>query len=154
MSRQVETGTLTIDSFAVFEDDGYTTKSGLLASDFDVLVLFDGVVLSLPVSIVEIGTTGQYKVEFTPPVDGYYQVQIAIDYNLDIWTEAYESAAGMSGAVLAYIKNQVDKIDLVPTLGPAAVTSGSLMDRFMNKDVNKTYNQGTDALEAIRDRVG
>jgi len=154
MSRQIETGTLVVDSFPVFEDDGYTTKSGLLEADFDATVYFDGVALALPVSIVEIGSTGQYKLEFTPSVDGYYQVQIAIDYNLDIWTEAYESAAGISGAVLAAIKAQVDKIDLVPTLGPAVVTSGSLMDRIMNKDSGKTYNQSHDSLEALRDRTG
>ena len=74
MSRQVETGTTVIDSFPVFEDDGYTTKSGLLPTDFDTTVLFDGTILALPVSIEEIETSGQYKVEFTPPVDGRIQI--------------------------------------------------------------------------------
>ena len=154
MSRQVETGALVIDSFPVLEDDGYSTKSGLGPSDFTVTVLHDGVVVALAVGIQEIGATGQYKVTFTPVLDGFYQVEVLVLYNHDIWSGSYESAAGLPASVLAYIKDQVDKIDLAPTLGPATVISGSLMDRMMNKNVQKTYNQGTDSLEAIRDRMG
>lgn len=154
MSRQVETGSLVIDSFPVFEDDGYTTKSGLLPSDFETEMFVDGVLVAMPVDISEIGTTGNYKTEFTPPVDGLYQVQIHFLYNDDIWGETYEAGAGFPSAALVHIRDQVDKIDIAATLGPATVTSGSLMDRVMNKDVHKTYNQGTDSLEAIRDRTG
>lgn len=52
------------------------------------------------------------------------------------------------------VQAQVDKIDLAPTLGPSSVESGSLVDRTMNKNANKTYNQATDSLEALRDRYG
>jgi len=63
---------------------------------------------------------------------------------------------GASGGsnTLALIKNQADKIDLIATLGTSAVATGSLMDRLMNKGTGKSYNQATDSLEAIRDRVG
>lgn len=52
------------------------------------------------------------------------------------------------------IKAQADKIDIAATIGPAAVTSGSLLDRIANKDVSKTFSQLTDSLEGIRDRSG
>jgi hypothetical protein len=51
------------------------------------------------------------------------------------------------------LHGQVDKIDLAPTIGPAAVEDGSLLDRLANKDSNKTFNQGQDSLEAIRKKV-
>jgi hypothetical protein len=54
----------------------------------------------------------------------------------------------------ADLQAQVDKIDKVATLGPAAAGTGSLLDRLANKDASKTYNQSTDSLEAQRDRVG
>jgi hypothetical protein len=154
MSRQVETGTLVIDSFPVFEDDGYTTHSGLSLSDFVVLTFIDGVEFDIPVTIGEIDHQGYYKLTFTPEIDGLYQVQIHALYNDDIWAETYEAGAGLPVDALTHIRDQIDKIDLAPTLGPATVTSGSLMDRMMNKNVNKTYNQGTDSLEAIKDRLG
>jgi hypothetical protein len=154
MSRQVETGSLVIDSFPVFEDDGYTAHSGLVPADFVIQTFVDGLEIAVPVSISEIGTTGNYEIEFTPTVDGLYQIQIHALYNDDIWGETYEAGAGFPSAALVHIRNQVDKIDIAPTLGPATVTSGSLMDRTMNKDSAKTYNQGTDSLEALRDRVG
>lgn len=157
MNRRVETGTLVIDQFPAFEDDGYTKRSGLTAGDFTISVWRDGVVSAAVVTITEIGTSGEYKVTFTPLVNGFYEIQVLIDFSKDIWYGSFDATDETNGAILAalaLIKQQVDKIDLAPTLGPAAVFSGSLMDRFMNKDVNKTYNQGTDSLEAIRDRMG
>lgn len=148
------TGTLVVDSFPVFDDDGYTKKSGLDPSTFVVTVLHEGIPISLPITIMEIGTSGEYRYQFTPTVDGYYQVEFNIPYTFDVLGASYEAAEGLSGAVLAYVKDQVDKIDKAPTLGPATVVSGSLMDRMMNKNASKTYNQGTDSLEGIRDRIG
>jgi hypothetical protein len=91
MSRPVETGIPVIDSFPVFEDDGYTTKSGLLESDFEIKVFVDATLVSVPVSINEIGTTGNYRMEFTPWMDAIYQVQVLSSYNDDIWGSTYES---------------------------------------------------------------
>jgi len=149
-------GETIIDQFPVFNDDGYTTKTGLLAGDFTVSVYVDGASTSLTVTITEIGSTGNYRMSYSPPTEGYWNVQVLADFNKDIWvSEAIAQALGGSiESKLDYIANQVDKIDLKPTLAPAAVTNGSLMDRTMNKDSAKTYNQGTDSLEAIRDRSG
>ena len=147
--RTVSPGTLIIDQFPAFELDGYTKRSGLGGTDFDITVFKDGVVDALTPTITEIGATGEYKLEYTPPDAARWEVQVLIDFNKQIWASEVVAGASLS-AILA----QVEKIDLAPTLGPAAVTSGSLMDRVMNKDSYKTYNQGTDSLEAQRDRVG
>lgn len=158
MNRSVATGELVTDQFPAFNLDGYTKRSGLTVGAGDLIpqMFLDGALNATPVTIVEVGTLGEYKVEFTPTVDGYYQLQVLINFNKDIWAGAfYASEENFSGVLtaVAAVQYQVDKIDRAPTLGPAAVFSGSLMDRTMNKNVNKTYNQGTDSLEAIRDKL-
>jgi len=65
-----------------------------------------------------------------------------------------ELKVGHWADVIDDTKAQADKIDQAATIGPAAVTSGSLLDRIANKDSGKTYNQATDSLEAIKDRTG
>ena len=156
MSRQVETSEPVQDNFSAFENDGYTKRSGLTGPDFTVAVYKDGAPLVLTVDITEIGSTGEYTVEFTPASDGFYSVQVLIDFSKDIWEGEYTSGetSDTLAELIAIVKSQCDKIDLIPTLGPATVTSGSLMDRMMNKNASKTYNQGTDSLEALRDRSG
>lgn len=163
MNRIVETGEPVVDQFAAFEDDGFTKRSGLTVGggDFAIAVYKDGAVDVSPVTIAEIAGLGDYKVAFTPSANGLYVIQVLIDFSKDIWAGFFDSTDETNGAVLTAmltaitsVQEQVDKIDRAPTLGPATVFSGSLMDRFMNKDVNKTYNQGTDALEALRDRMG
>lgn len=150
MARVVSPNVLVVDQFPAFEDDGYTKRSGLGLGDFTTTVFKDGSVQVLTVDINEIGFTGEYKIEYVPNDDGLWEVQVLIDFNKEIWA----STVTASEASFELIKYQMDKIDLVPTLGPAAVTTGSLMDRMMHKDANKTYNQGTDSLEGIRDRTG
>jgi len=49
---------------------------------------------------------------------------------------------------------QVAKIDNAATVPPSAATSGSLLDRLCNKSVARTFDQSTDSLEGIRDRIG
>lgn len=149
MTRSAALGDDVIDHFPAFESDGYTKRPGLSGADFTVSVYQDGALSAVPVTITEIGTSGEYKIEFEPTATGFWQVQVLIDFNKEVWASSIEVGSG-----LAAIQQQVDKIDLYPTLGPGAVTSGSLMDRIMNKDSDKTYNQGTDSLEAIRDRTG
>jgi len=148
MSRQVETGAHVFDSFPVFESDGFTKKSGLHDADFSVVVLVNGFAASVPVSITEVGATGDYRCSFTPLSNGLYQLQISVAYNKEVWGESYDASA------LSHIKDQLDKIDLAPTLGPSVVTSGSLMDRMLNMDAGKSYNQATDSLQGLRNRMG
>lgn len=149
MSRQVETGAHVFDSFPVFESDGFTKKSGLLTDDFSIVVLVDGFAASVPVSITEVGTTGDYRCDFTPPSNGFYQLQIGVAYSKEVWGESYDASMSQ-----AHMLAQLDKIDLSPTLGPSTVTSGSLMDRVLNMDASKSYNQATDSLQGLRNRIG
>ena len=46
------------------------------------------------------------------------------------------------------------KIDELATLPPSTAATGSLLDRLVNKDAGKTYDQTLASLEAIRTRVG
>lgn len=147
--RVISPGTLVIDQFPAFEDDGYNKRSGLTPADFTASSFKDGTEDPVTITISEIGTTGEYKVEFTPPTEGFWQIQVLIDFNKEIWVSNVTA-----GESLKSIQDQVDKIDLESTIGPAAVESGSLMDRMMNKNAGKTYNQATDSLEAIKDRTG
>jgi hypothetical protein len=152
MRIPVKTGELALDQFSALEADGFNRRSGLtvLAGDFVVTTTFNGVVSAVPVTIEEIGTTGRYTVEFTPPADGLYDLEVLVVFSKDIWGAQYQAGAGSIDGV----QEQVDKIDSAPTKGMGSVTTGSLMDRFGNKDGAKTFNQGTDSLEALRDRSG
>jgi hypothetical protein len=151
VSCDAEVGELVVSSFAAFEDDGYTKRSGLTApGDFTTTVFLDGAADPLSVTITEIGSTGQYSVQFTPDAVGVWHVQVLIDFNKDIWFGEYHAVESSLETILA----QCEKIDLQPTLGTGAVATGCLMDRLMNKDTNKTYNQLTDSLEGVRDRSG
>lgn len=49
---------------------------------------------------------------------------------------------------------QVEKIDNAATVAPSSAVPGSLLDRLCNKSVARTYDQTTDSLEGIRDRIG
>jgi hypothetical protein len=156
--REVEDNVAVIDHFPALELNGYSKRSGLLqgSGDFSTTVFYDGTLTAIPVTITEIGTTGEYKVEWTPPLSqlGYYSVQVLIDFNKDIWHGAYDVVDQRTNDLLQTTKLQADKIDLVPTLGPNQVTTGSLMDRMMNKDATKTYNQSTDSMQGQSDRIG
>lgn len=158
MIREVEDNVPVIDHFPAFELDGYTKRSGLIqgSGDFDITTFYDGTLVGLSVAVTEIGATGEYKVEWTPPFGqlGYYQIQVLIMFNKEIWYGTYDVVDEKSVSIIADIKAQADKIDLVPTLGPNQVTTGSLMDRMMNKDSTKTYNQGTDSMQSTADRLG
>jgi len=149
MNRDVKTGQLVLDQFPALEDDGYTKRSGLVVpTDLAITVYKDGVIDAMVVTITEIGTTGDYKISFTPITDGFYVVQVLIDFSKEIWAGYYNASGDF-----ATIQQQVDKIDKSPTLVLSAVTTGSLMDRVCNSGLSKTYNQATDSLEAIRDNV-
>lgn len=158
MIREVEDNVAVVDHFPAFELDGYTKRSGLSQGlgDFTIATFYDGTEVSIPVTITEIGSLGEYKVEWTPPLSqlGYYVVQVLIGFNDEIWYGSYDVVDQRTNDLLQTTKLQADKIDLIPTLGPNQVTTGSLMDRMMNKDSYKTYNQGTDSMEAQSDRIG
>jgi len=79
--------------------------------------------------------------------------ELTLQHGAGSWQSGTFANGDLSSSI-ASVQNQVDKIDLAATLVPSSVISGSLMDRILNKDSNKTYNSSTDSLEAIKDRIG
>ena len=152
MIREVETGTAVIDQFPAFENDGFTKRSGLLAAAFTSTVYRNGVIVVLPVTITEVGSTGEYKTSFTPALDGLHEVQVLIDFNKQIWHSQYQAFSEITHDLALQARDQADKIDLT-AVDPSTVASDSLADQLFNKDSNKTFNSATDSLEAISDSL-
>jgi hypothetical protein len=142
--RELKRDTLAIDQFPALEADGYTKRTGLLQpADFTETVWVDGIVAAVTVTITEIGTSGEYRVTFTPPVDGFMVVEVLVDFNKDLLRFQYQ-------VVETTTNEQVQKLDLAATAGPATAETGSLLDRLCNADTGKTYNQTRDSLEGLR----
>jgi hypothetical protein len=78
-----------IDQFSIFQNDGYSKKTG--ETIFTSKVWKDGVVQGTSVNISEIGTSGEYKVSFQPDSIGFWSVQVLVDYNKDIWVGEYDA---------------------------------------------------------------
>lgn len=77
MALQVTVNNPVHDMFEVLGSDGFSKVTGLLQSDFSVLVLRDGVIVTpFTVTISEITTTGSYDVLFTPTQIGNWEVEI------------------------------------------------------------------------------
>lgn len=154
MSRDVAVSTLVTGHFPVFDTDGFTRHPGQLSSDFTVTSYYNSAPVVLAITISEIGSSGEYQYSFTPALIGIYDIEIRSHYNNDIWHEQLSSMSAEINTQLLAIKSQADKIDIAATVIPGSVSTGSLTDRICNKSVAKTYDQTTDSLEAIRDRVG
>lgn len=92
MSRQCKPGETVYDQFPIWEDDGYTKKSG--ETSFTIRIWKDGVVSALPVVIAEIGGTGEYKVTFVPNDKGFWMAEVTIAYNKQVWFGEYEAVVG------------------------------------------------------------
>jgi hypothetical protein len=84
MSREIELGAVITDTFAIFDVDNITRVSGQTV--FTTVILREGVPVSIPVTIAEIGTSGEYKVTFTPTSTGYWKVQVYSAYD-EVWRE-------------------------------------------------------------------
>jgi len=111
MMRKVEPGILFFDVFPIFEVDGITKHSGV--TSFTTNLLKDGVVSVVPVTISEIGTTGDYKVSFTPNAIGVWVVQVFNTYD-DVWWSSTVEAAYSDASSEARISVAFD--DSVPRL--------------------------------------
>jgi hypothetical protein len=146
--REVLINVPVVDQFAAFENDGWNKRTGLVQpADFVEVVWNDAVVSAQAVTITEIGTSGEYAVSFTPNAAGLWVVQILVDFNKVVKREKYV-------AVTTLTNDAARKLDQVATIGPAAATTGSLLDRLCNADASKTYNQEQQSLEGLRRRIG
>lgn len=142
--RELKRNALAVDQFPALEADGWNKRTGLVQpAGFTETVWLDGVVVAVPVTITEIGTSGEYRMTFTPTADGFMVVEVLVDFNKDLRRFYYE-------VVEATTNEQVRKLDLAATVGPGAMVSGSLGDRLMNADTGKTYNQARDSLQGVR----
>lgn len=151
-SREVEVGSAVLDQFPAFENDGYSKRSGLSAGDFSSIVFLNGAIVILPVTISEIGISGEYCVSFTPSTVGLYELQVLIDFNKQIWHAQYQSVVELTHDLANEARNQTNKIDLAPVV-PSSAADGSLIDQLFNKNSSKTYSPATDSLEAISDAL-
>ena len=104
---EVSPGDTVTDQFAVFEDDGITKHTGLLQADFDIVVWQNGIVQALAVTVTEIGTSGEYKLVYTPPTAGYWKIELFSDFT----EEYYQSLAAVGiGASLSGLKGDTELI--------------------------------------------
>jgi hypothetical protein len=104
---EISPGDTITDQFAVFEDDGITKHTGLVQADFDIVVWQDGVVTALAVTVTEIGTSGEYKLVYTPPTEGYWKVELFSDFSEEYYVSL--AAVGVS-ADLTGVKGDLARI--------------------------------------------
>jgi len=91
MTRQVKINEAVIDQFPVFDFDGYTKLSG---QTFVSTVWKDAVVDGATVTITEIGSSGEYKMEFTPDSIGFWKVEVFVNTTKDVLGFFYAAGAG------------------------------------------------------------
>lgn len=142
--RELKRDAVAVEQFPALEADGWNKRTGLaLPADFTVSAWLDGVVHAVSLTIVEIGTSGEYRIDFTPTANGYLVVEVLVDFSKALLRFSYE-------VVDVTTNQQVRKLDLAATVGPAASESGSLLDRICNADSGKTYSQLRDSLQGLR----
>ena len=83
-------------------DDGYSKKSGEMV--FTSYLWKDNAVSAVPVTVAEIGSSGEYGVSFTPDSEGVWSVQVLADYNKDLWGSEYLAATGGQQDVVDMLK--------------------------------------------------
>lgn len=149
--REVQKGSSVVDQFPVFEDNGYTTKTGLGPANFNATAFLNAAVLPLGITVDEIGSTGQYSVTFTVAFNGLYEIQVHNDFNNEIWHGQYVCVDELTNDLAETARDQSLKIDQVAVDSPPA--DGSLYDNLANKDASKTFDPATDSLEAIADAL-
>lgn len=94
MSRDVKTNEVVLDQFPVWDWDGYTKVSG--ETSFAVTLWKDTVVSAIPVTVAEIGVSGEYQISFTPDSVGYWRVEVIVDYNKDAFGFEYTVSDGVT----------------------------------------------------------
>jgi len=69
-------------------------RSGLTLAggDFTISTWRDGAPAALVVDLEEIGTSGEYRVAFTPADSGFVVVEVAIAFNGESWAGEFDVA--------------------------------------------------------------
>lgn len=90
MSRELYVDIEIVDLLSVYEPDEVTKRSGLTAANFTVTAYLDGSSVSLGETIVEVGSSGDYALRFTPTATGFYYVEVSNDYDGVPWIGEYD----------------------------------------------------------------
>jgi len=106
-NRRVAINIQVFDQLTVFQEDGVTKRSGLLASNFTTKVFQDNVeIVGFPVTVVEIGALGEYSITFTPNAIGFWIVEVTSAINQGVFRGEYDvvdpvtaSAIGLPGQI-------------------------------------------------------
>lgn len=88
--RTVVPGEVVIDQFPVWDWDGHTKVSGHAV--FNISLWKNGAPSAQPVTVEEIGTSGEYRVTFTPDSEGVWACEVINTYNWDSWFGEYQAA--------------------------------------------------------------
>jgi hypothetical protein len=119
MAYQVRNGDPVAVLHPVFELDGSTPKSGQAANITAVLLKPDMTVSALPVSIVEIGSSGNYTATFTPNENGNWKLTLTnttgdlavVDYTVAVSAnflfDVGIGATGLALTTLARVKERL-----------------------------------------------
>ena len=95
-------GQTVYDQFPALEDDGITKRPGLTvgAGDFIVTTYKDCVITPLAVAITDISGTGEYCLEYTPPDEGFWVVEVLIDFSGDCFKSITQTVAANLATVI------------------------------------------------------
>lgn len=111
MSRELPVNVEVVDQFPVFEPDNFTKHSGLSGGDFAVTIWHDGSVKTgYPYTIAEIGTDGEYQFRFTPDAIGFWLVEVAVDYSLQIEGGEYDIGEASTSTLYALLRRALGRI--------------------------------------------
>lgn len=109
--RKVAFGATVIDQFPIYGANGYTKVSGLVAGvDFTVVVYRNGAIFVIAVTVTEIGSTGEYKLSFTPSQVALWQVEVRYAAQQQTWKAEYDVAVegALSGQIFYDTVRDVD----------------------------------------------
>lgn len=104
---EIAPGDTVTDQFAVFENDGITKHTGLLPGSFAVVAWRDGVVTPLVVALSEVGSSGEYKMVYTPLTPGFWKVEVFSSFSDEYYVST--AVAGV-GATIAGVKGDTELI--------------------------------------------
>jgi len=110
MTRPIVIGGSVVGQFPIFDFDGYTKVSGQGGSVTSTVWRDSVVQGAVSVVITEIGSSGEYKYEFTPSTEGWWNMELFIDYNKDIQVFDFEVASGGMSEVYDLVRRALGLI--------------------------------------------
>jgi len=122
MPRTLKVGEIFLDSFPIFDFDGYTKISG--QSSFSVTLFHNNEIDSVhSYDISEIDTSGEYGFSFTPTLLGFWKAEIVVGYNNDFFVSEIDveesdinSISGVVDTILSEVLENQSKIDTMDAL--------------------------------------